>query len=194
MTKFAVGVSFAINQRLMNSLITIWCVEKIMKLKGTLAVEGVGEDAQGGFVALADVAACVESRTAEALEPADEAFNVPASSIAVGFERAFGHLRTVEASQRAVGTVRDWFDHAAHAPYLAADAVNPIGIIARVRQQRFGQMRASRAKGLLQQLGGLAFVVVRPPVEHETQRQQTAAYHAQGYFEILGSPPAAAAQ
>ena len=55
-----------------------------MKHKGTLTVEGVGEDAKGGFVALADVPACVEGRAAEAFESAEERFDVPAASIAVG--------------------------------------------------------------------------------------------------------------
>ena len=58
-----------------------------MKHKGTLTVEGVGEDAKGGFVALADVTAGVEGRAAEPFESAEERFDVPVPSVAVGFER-----------------------------------------------------------------------------------------------------------
>ena len=92
--------------------------------KAPLTVEGVGEDAQGGFVALAEVTAGVEGRAAEAFESAEEGFDVPAPSVAVGFERPPGHLRTVTAAQGAVSAMHHRFDHAAHAPDFAADPMN----------------------------------------------------------------------
>ena len=74
-----------------------------MKRKSTLTVEGVGEDAQSGFVTLADVAAGVKGRAAEAFESANEALDVPAPPVAAGFEHALGHLRAIASAQGAVG-------------------------------------------------------------------------------------------
>jgi len=166
--------------------IRTWCVENIMLRLSLLTVEGVSEDTQGGFVALADLAAGGECGATEAFEPAEEAFDVPPASVAMLLEPSFGHLlRAVTAAEAPITAMHHGLDPALHAPDFAADAVQPIGIVTRIGQELRGQVLARRVEALVEKFHGLALVVVRPPVEHHAQRQQAAADQAQADFEIF---------
>ena len=63
-----------------------------------LAMDGVGQDAEGCFLGLVGLGACAQGGAGHAFEAAEEGFDVPAQAITLRFETARGHGGAMHAA------------------------------------------------------------------------------------------------
>lgn len=120
-----------------------------------------------------------ERRTGPASQAAHKGFDVPALSIHLGKSQ---YPRSLISASSTIGTIADQVNQAADLPVAVAELVNPLRVIARVREQ---SSRPNPFRLVSQQRAGFSFAVARTNADHHHAPHQHAEQNRQRKRKVL---------